>query len=274
MHRVVSPSHMLYIVPRAYFPELEDWTDPAALPEGMDTMAIEGLLETPYDIPNQRVEQHRLQLDVPVSVWRTTGHGPNNFVLESFMDELASAAQADPIAFRLAAAKANPRACALLELVREKSGWGHPLPPGVGRGVALAAAFGALTAAVVELSVASSRVKVRRIVTAVDCGRTLDPGIATSNILGGIVWGLSGMKTSMPFEAGRPVHANFNGFEPLYLRETPPCEVHFIESRAKLGGTGELGPVPVHAAVCNAIFAATGQRIRALPLSSSGLALA
>ena len=273
-HRVVSPSHMLYIVPRAYFPQLDDWTDPAALPEGMDTMAIEGLLEMPYDIPHQRVEQHRLALDVPVSVWRTTGHGPNNFVLESFIDELASAAQADPLAFRLAAVKSNPRAHAVLELVREKSGWGQPLPAGVGRGVALAAAFGGLTAAVVELSVSSSRVKVQRVVTVVDCGRTLDPRIATSNILGGIVWGLSGLKTSMPFAAGRPVHSNFDGFEPVYLRDTPPCEVHFIESGAKLGGTGELGPVPVHAAVCNAIFAATGKRIRALPLSSSGLAFA
>jgi isoquinoline 1-oxidoreductase beta subunit len=273
-HRVVSPSHMLYIVPRAYFPKLEDWTEPAALPEGMDTMAIEGLLELPYDIPNQRVEQHRLDLDVPVSVWRTTGHGPNNFVLESFIDELAAAAQADPLAFRLAAVKKNPRARAVLELVREKSGWAQPLPASVGRGVALTAAFGGLTAAVVELSVADSRVKVRRVVTVVDCGRTLDPRIATSNILGGIVWGLSGLKTSMPFDAGRPVHSNFDGFEPIYLRDTPPCEVHFIDSGAKLGGTGELGPVPVHAAVCNAIFAATGKRIRTLPLSSSGLAFA
>ena len=273
-HRLVSPSHMLYIVPRTFFPQMQDWTDPAALPEGVDKMAVEGLLESPYDIPNQRIEQHRLELDVPVSVWRTTGHGPNNFVLESFIDELATAAQADPIEFRLATANADPRARKVLEVVREKSGWGQPPPQGTGRGVALAAAFGAVIAAVAELSVANSRVKIHRIVAAVDCGRTLDPGIAASNILGGVVWGLSGMKTSMPFEAGRAVHTNFNGFEPLYLRETPPCELHFIESGAKLGGTGELGPVPVHAAICNAIFAASGKRIRALPLSASGLAFA
>jgi isoquinoline 1-oxidoreductase beta subunit len=273
-HRVVSPSHMLYIVPRAYFPQLEDWTEPAALPEGMDTMAVEGLLDTPYDIPNQRVEQHRLQLDVPVSVWRTTGHGPNNFVLESFIDELAAAAQADPLAFRLAAAKDKPRARAVLELVREKSGWSAKTRAGVGRGVACAAAFGGMTAAVVELSLTDSRVKIHRVVLAVDCGRTLDPGIATSNMLGGIVWGLSGMRTSMAFDAGRAVYTNFNSFEPLALRETPPCEVHFIDSGAPLGGTGELGPVPIHAAVCNAIFASTGRRIRALPLSTYGLLFA
>jgi isoquinoline 1-oxidoreductase beta subunit len=123
----------------------------------------------------------------------------------------------------------------------------------------------------VELSVASSLVKIHRVIAVADCGRTLDPGIATSNILGGIVWGLSGMKTSIAFDSGRAVQSNFTSFQPLTLRETPPCEVHFIESGAKLGGTGELGPVPVHAAVCNAIFAATGRRIRSLPLANSDL---
>jgi isoquinoline 1-oxidoreductase beta subunit len=265
---------MLYIVPRAYFPQLQDWTEPAALPEANDTMAVEGLLEIPYQIPNQRIEQHRLALDVPVSVWRTTGHGPNNFVLESFIDELAAAAQADPLEFRLAAAKGNIRARAVLERLRETAAWGSPLPVGRARGLALAHAFGSVIAMVIELSVVDSRVQIHRIVAVVDCGRTLDPGIATSNILGGIVWGLSGMKTSIAFDAGRAAQSNFNSFEPLLLRETPPCEVHFVESGAKLGGTGELGPVPVHAAVCNAIFAATGRRIRSLPLAHSDLSFA
>ena len=211
---------------------------------------------------------------MPVSVWRTTGHGPNNFVLESFIDELAAAAKVDPLAFRLAATKENTRARAVLEQARHKAGWDSPLPAGRGRGLALAHAFGGMIATVVELSVADSSVKIHRIVTAVDCGRTLDPGIATSNILGGIVWGLSGMKTSISFEGGRAVESNFSTFQPLFLHETPPCEVHFVESGAKLGGTGELGPVPVHAAVCNAIFAATGKRIRSLPLSNSGLSFA
>jgi isoquinoline 1-oxidoreductase beta subunit len=162
----------------------------------------------------------------------------------------------------------------VLERLREKAAWGSPLPAGRGRGVALAHAFGGLIAMMVELSVADSLVKIHRIVAVVDCGRTLDPGIATSNILGGIVWGLSAMKTSISFDAGRVVQSNFNSFQPLSLRETPPCQVHFIESGAKLGGTGELGPVSVHAAVCNAIFAATGTRIRSLPLSHSGLSFA
>jgi isoquinoline 1-oxidoreductase beta subunit len=273
-HRVVSPSYMLYIFPRAMFPNVKDWTDPAALPPNMDTMAVEGLIDIPYDIPNQTVEQHRLELDVPVSVWRTTGHGPNNFVLESFIDELAVAAHADPIAFRRSLLSKDARALKVLNVVAEKSGWGTPTGPNVGRGVALARAFGGIIAQVVELEVSSSEIKLHRIVAAVDAGRTLDPGIAESNILAGIVWGISGMKTAVTFDNGRVMQTNFDSFDPAHLWETPRCEVHFIDSGEKLGGMGELGPVPLHAAVCNAIYAATGKRIRRLPLSLSGLRFA
>jgi isoquinoline 1-oxidoreductase subunit beta len=273
-HRVVSPSHMLYILPRGLFPQMKDWTDPVVPPEKIDTMAVEGLLEIPYAIPNQSVEQHRLDLDIPVSVWRTTGHGPNNFVLESFIDELAAAATTDPLVFRRSLLASNPRALKVLDLAAEKSRWGQPPAVGRARGIALANAFGGLVANVVELSVSGDRIKIHRIVAAVDCGRTLDRRIAESNILGGIVWGLSGLKTEITFDNGAATQSNFDGFEPLHLWETPLCEVHFIDSGEKLGGTGELGPVPVHAAVCNAIFTATGKRIRALPLSKSGLSLA
>ena len=273
-HRVVSPSHMLYIMPRAMFPQVKDWTDPAAPPEKIDEMAVEGLVELPYDIPAQLVEQHRLELDVPVSVWRTTGHGPNNFVVESFIDELAAAARADPVAFRRALLTKDGRARGVLNLVAEKSDWGRAAPAGAARGVALAKAFGGYVAAVAEVSVAGTAVKIHRLVLAVDCGRVIDPGIATSNILGGAVWGLSGMRTAVTFDRGATVQQNFDGFEPLHLWETPACEVHFVPSEEKPGGTGELGPVPIHAAVCNAIFAASGRRVRALPLSNSGLSFA
>jgi isoquinoline 1-oxidoreductase beta subunit len=270
-HRVVSPSHMLYIFPRAMFPNVKDWTEPAAPPPNVDTMAVEGLLEIPYEIPSQSVEQYRLELDVPVSVWRTTGHGANNFVLECFIDELAVAAHLDPIAFRRSLLTKNARALKVLNLVVEKAEWTAPTGPSVGRGVAIARAFGGIVAQVVELSVAESEVKLRRVVAVVDCGRTLDPGIAESNILAGIVWGISGMKTAVTFDNGRPVQSNFDSFDPAHLWETPRCEVHFIDSGEKLGGMGELGPVPLHAGVCNAIYAATGRRIRRLPLSLSGL---
>ena len=270
-HRVVSPSYMLYIFPRGMFPNVKDWTDPAAPPPNIDTMAVEGLVDIPYDIPNQSVEQHRLELDVPVSVWRTTGHGPNNFVLESFIDELAVAAHSDPVAFRRSLLSKDVRALKVLNEAAARSGWGTPTAPGVGRGIALARAFGGIIAQVVELSVAESAVKLHRVVTVVDAGRTLDPGIAESNILAGVVWGISAMKTAVTFDNGRAMQSNFDSFDPAHLWETPRCEVHFIDSGEKLGGMGELGPVPLHAAVCNAIYATTGKRIRRLPLSLSGL---
>ena len=273
-HRVVSPSHMLYIMPRGLFPGMKDWSAPAAPPEKMDVMAIEGLLEIPYAIPHQRIEQHRLELDIPVSVWRTTGHGPNNFVLESFIDELAHAAHHDPLDFRRAALSENPRALKVLDTLAAKANWNEKPRPPIHRGMALASAFNGFVASVVELSVIDSRIKIHRVVTVVDCGRTLDPGIAESNILGGIVWGLSGMRTSVTFDRGKVLETNFNAFDPLHLWEIPPCEVHFIESGAPIGGTGELGPVPIHAAVSNAIFSATGKRVRSLPLSKAGLAFA
>jgi isoquinoline 1-oxidoreductase beta subunit len=273
-HRVVSPSHMLYILPRGMFPQMKDWTDPAVPTEKIDTMAVEGLMELPYEVPGQRVEQHRLELDVPVSVWRTTGHGPNNFVLESFIDELAFAAGKDPVAFRRSLLKRDRRALQVLNVAAEKSGWGGAAAGGASRGVALAKAFSGYIAAVAEVSVAGSQVKCQRLTMAVDCGKVLDPGIATSNLLGGAIWGLSGMTTAITFERGRAVETNFDAFEPLRLRQAPATEVHFVETGEKLGGTGELGPVPIHAAVCNAIFAATRQRVRSLPLSNAGLSLA
>ncbi len=244
-HRVVSPSHMLYIFPRGMLGEIKDWTEAVAPPENFDTMGVEGIREAPYDIPNQLVEQHRLELDVPTSVWRTTGHGPNNFALECFVDELAAAAKRDPVAYRLSMLRSDTRALNVLNLVAEKSGWDRTSRQGVTRGVALAKAFGGYIAAVAEVSVRGSALNVHRLTMAVDCGRLLDPGIATSNIEGGAVWGLSAMQTEITFERGRPVQSNFDGFEPLHLWQTPSIEVHFVPSEDKPGGTGELGPVPV-----------------------------
>jgi isoquinoline 1-oxidoreductase beta subunit len=270
-HRVVTPSHMLYIIPRGLLPNIKDWTDPAAPPEKIDTMAVEGLIELPYAVASQRVEQHRLEIDIPVSVWRSTGHGPNNFALESFIDELALAAKRDPVEFRRALLGSDRRARGVLDLVAKESGWGRPAPDGASRGVALAKAFGGYVAAVAEVAVRDDKVAVRRLTFAVDCGRLLDPGIATSNIEGGAVWGLSAMRTEITFARGSAEQTNFDSFEPLRLNEMPAIDVHFVASEEKPGGTGELGPVPVHAAVGNAIAAATGRRVRTLPLGRAGL---
>jgi isoquinoline 1-oxidoreductase beta subunit len=273
-HRVVSPSHLLYVFPRGVLPGLKDWTEPAAPPEKFDEMAVEGVAKAPYDIPNQRVEQHRLDVEVPVSVWRTTGHGANNFVLESFVDELAAVAKRDPVAYRRAMLRSDTRALNVLNLAVEKSGWVSAAPAGIARGVALANAFGGYVAAVAEISLRNATLQVHRITMAVDCGRVIDPGVAASNIEGGVVWGLSALQTEITFARGAAVQTNFDAFEPLHLWQTPQIEVHFVASTDNPGGTGELGPVPVPAAVCNAIYAATGKRIRALPISRAGLSFA
>ncbi len=271
-HRVVSPSYFLYVFPRNA--QNSDWAAPAPAPQQYDAMAVEGLVAAPYPVANLLVEQHYLSIKVPVSVWRTTGHGPNNFVLESFVDELAAAAQQDPLAFRRALLASNPRALKLLELAAQKGDWGKPLAEKRGRGLAFAAAFGSLIAQVAEVSVDGGKLKVHRIVSAVDCGRVLDPGIAASNIAGGVVWGLSALRTEMTFDKGHAVETNFDAFEPLHMAETPAIETYFVESGEKLGGLGEIGPVPTHAAVCNAIFRASGQRLRALPIGKAGLTFA
>jgi isoquinoline 1-oxidoreductase beta subunit len=201
-HRVVSPSHLQYVFPRGIFPDLKDWTQPSAPPPQYDAMAVEGLLAALYDIPNQKIEQHYYDSKVPVSVWRTTGHGPNNFVLESFVDELAAAAAIDTLEYRRMLLRGNARALKVLDLAAEKAGWNNTVPPGRARGLAFANAFGALIAQVAEIEMRGNAIKLRRIVSAVDPGRVLDPGIAASNIAGGIVWGLSALRTRITFENG------------------------------------------------------------------------
>jgi isoquinoline 1-oxidoreductase beta subunit len=273
-HRVVSPSHMLYIFPRTKMGNPPaPWDAAIAPPRAYDAMAVEGVAEPPYEFADYLVEQNFVETPLTVSVWRTTGHGPNNFALESFVDELAHIAKQDPLAYRLAIAKSDARAVAVLKEVAAMSGWGAKLPPGRGRGLALAKAFNGYCAQVVEVRVADRDVRAVKVWTALDCGRTLDPGIAAANTEGGIVWGLSALRTEVAFENGMPVQTNFDGFEPLHLWETPQIETRFVESGAKIGGTGELGPVPTQAAFANAVFAATGERIRALPLGRHGLRL-
>lgn len=276
-HRVVSPSHMLYIFPRGAIKATGDWARPIPPPSAYDHMAVEGLIDTPYAIADYLVEQNRVETPLSVSVWRTTGHGPNNFVLESAVDELAHRTGRDPLAYRLALAAHDGRAVKVLQAVAEMSGWRNAVPAGRARGLALAKAFGGMVAQVAEVSVThdgnTKTVRCHRVWSAVDIGRTLDPGIAASNIEGGVVWGLSALRTEASFVDGTIEQSNFDQFDPLHLFETPSIETRFIDSDAKSTGVGELGPVAVHAAVCNAIFAATGERIRALPIQRSGYQL-
>jgi isoquinoline 1-oxidoreductase subunit beta len=264
-HQLVSPSILHYVYPLA----VKDDYDPSCL---------EGLHGTRYKIPNVRVDFHLLKVGVPAStsVLRTTGYGPNIFATESFVDEMAHLSGTDPYQFRRRLLKDDGRGLAVLDLAAEKTGWTSKPPSGVFRGIAFTEAFQTIICQVVELSVSGKEVKIHRIVSVIDCGTVLNPNIAASNIEGGVAWGLSAaFKSEITFNRGRTVQSNFHDFEILRLSEMPPVEVYFVDSGARpLGGTGEVGPVTVIPALANALFAATGERYRTLPLSKHGLRIA
>jgi isoquinoline 1-oxidoreductase beta subunit len=261
-HKVVSPSILQYV----YAPAVTEDNDPSCL---------EGLMETHYEIPDQRVDFHLLKTGVPTSVLRTTGYGPNIFAVESFIDELAARARRDPYQFRRELLK-DERALKVLETVFDKSGWKRRAPKGVGRGIAYTEAFRTHLAHVVELSVTSGLVKIHRVTCVIDCGVALDPEICKNSIEGGTVWGLgAAFKSNISFKDGRTVETNYHNFQIPHMYEAPPMEVHIVNSSTKgMGGTGEVGPVTLIPAVTNALFAATGKRYRSLPLSRHGLKLA
>ena len=261
-HKVVSPSILQFV----YAPAVTEDNDPSCL---------EGLMETHYDIPSQRVDFKLLKVGVPTSVLRTTGYGPNIFATESFIDELAFKAKQDPYEFRRRLLK-NERSLKLLETLAEKSGWKKKAARGVARGLAYTEAFRTHIGHVVELSVEDKLVRIHRITCVIDCGIALDPDITKNSIEGGTVWGLGvAFKSNIGFQNGRTVESNFHDYQIAQMDDTPPIEVHIVNGSAKeLGGTGEVGPVTVVPAVANAIFAATGKRYRSLPLSRHGLTLA
>ena len=260
-HKVVSPSILQFV----YAPAVTEDNDPSCL---------EGLMETHYKIPSQRVDFKLLRIGVPTSVLRTTGYGPNIFAVESFIDELAAKVKQDPYDFRRALLK-DERALRVLETLVEKSDWKKSRAKGIGRGMAYTEAFRTHIAHVVELSVKNSVVKIHRIICVIDCGVALDPEICKNSIEGGTVWGLgAAFKSNISFSDGHTVETNFHDFQIPHMYETPPIEVHIVNSSTKgMGGTGEVGPITLVPAVANAIFAATGKRYRSLPLSRHGLSL-
>ena len=267
--RVVSPTILLPV-----FPPIAQMLKE----KGVDPSALEGMLETHYALPNRRVEFHLFDTAVPTSVMRTTGYGPNIFALESFVDELAYAAKEDPYRYRQRLLAGNARALAVLDRAAKLGGWGAPQRGGKqaqrGRGIAFTEAFGTLLAQVAEVEVRGDEVKLLRVSSAVDCGEVLDPGIAAAGIEGGIVFGLSYCKNEITFRNGRAEQTNFNAYELPSLAETPRMQTEFIISGEKLGGVGETSPVALPPAFANAIFAASGKRLRSLPLSRHGLQLA
>ena len=263
--KVVSPTILLPVFPPIAKTLAEKRFDPSAL---------EGMLHSHYPIKDRKVEFHLMQVPVPTSVLRTTGYGPNVFAIEGFIDELARLARMDPYAYRRKLLATDARALAVLERAAQLSGWGKPLPRGSGRGLAYAHAFGTRIAQVVEVAVRAGKVKVRKVTSVADCGKVLDPGIAAAGIEGGVVFGLSGCKSEITFKDGAPEQPNLAQYAPLTLAESPDQAVEFIEGGGALGGVGEVGPVAVVPALANAIHAATGRRLRSMPLSRHGLAFA
>jgi isoquinoline 1-oxidoreductase beta subunit len=238
-----------------------------------------GTAQLPYAIPNMRMEFNDVTSAVPRAWWRSVENSFNGFVVESFIDELAVAAGQDPVHFRKsllikpanwkAKSEEDPdpaRLRGVLELAAEKADWGKPLGKGQGRGIAAFASFGSYFAEVAEVTVKGSQFKIDRMVAAVDCGQVVNPESVRSQTEGAIIYGLSAaQKNEITIKNGAVEQTNFDGYDPLRINEAPPIEVHLVSSKEDAGGMGEPGLPPAAPAVANAIFAASGQRLRKLP---------
>ena len=249
---------------------------PPAFQKGIDIDAIDSAVDIPYDIPNLQVEYRR---DEPPGVvtgfWRGVGPNNNVFAIESFLDELAHKAGKDPVAFRRDMLDKTPRLRAAIDLAAAKAGWGTPLPARAGRGVAAQVAFGSYIATVAEVEVSETGVvRVKRIVSAVDTGIVVNPDTVVAQLQGGIIFGLTAaLFGEITLDKGRVQQSNFHDYRMLRINEVPPIEVHLIASGEAPGGIGETGTTAGPPAVGNAIYAATGVRLRRLPIDRSLLAI-
>ena len=220
----------------------------------------------PYGIANQSIRYAEVPTHIPRGPWRSVAHTQHTFFSESFFDELAHRASVDPLEYRLALLKDQPRHAAVLKLAAEKAGWGNKLPQGHYHGIAVQQSFGSIVAEVAEVSIVDGSPRIHRVVAAVDCGLVVHPDTAAQQVESGIIYGLTAaLYGEISIENGAVVQTNFTDYEMLHLSECPEIEVHFVDSDAPIGGLGEPATPVVSAAVSNAIFAATGQRIRQLP---------
>ncbi len=243
------------------------------LKDGLDQTAVEGLKEWPYDTPNLQVEWTRSETPIGVWFWRSVGHSQNIFFAEGLIDELAAAAGKDPYEYRRSLLAHAPRYLGALELAAQKAGWGGPLPAGMGRGIAVGESFGSYVAQVVEASVdKDGQVKLHRVVCATDCGLVANPDIVRRQMESAIVFGLgAALHGRIAIEAGRVQQGNFDTYPVPRIGEVPPVEVHLVPSTEKPGGVGEPGLPPLAPALVNAIYAATGVRLRRLPIDGAAL---
>jgi isoquinoline 1-oxidoreductase beta subunit len=259
-HRIVGPSI------------LARWAPPA-FKDGMDSDAVDGAAQLLYEIPAVQVEYVRHEEPVlNTGWWRGVGPTHNIFVVESFIDELAATARQEPLAYRHALLGKSPRARAVLDVAAKAAGWGQKLPAGQGRGVSfLYSGWDTYLVLVADVEVSKSgQVRVRRVVCAVDCGTVVNPDTVKAQMEGGIIFGISGaLYGEVTLKNGRVEQSNFNDYRVLRMNEAPAIEVHLIRNNEKPGGIGEPATAATAPALANAIFAATGKRIRRLPLQKA-----
>ena len=254
-HRIVAPSIMARVFPDT-------------VKNGLDEEAVEGGVGMPYAIPNVHVDYLLTDTGIPVGFWRSVNNSYNAFAVESFIDEVAHAAKKDPYEYRRDLLGKAPRHLGALNLAASKAGWGTAPPAGRARGIAVYKSFESYVAEVAEVSVASDgAVKVHRVVCAVDCGPVVNPSIVEAQMESAIVYGLTAaLYGEIAIEGGRVKQSNFHDYQMLRLAEMPKVEVYIVPSTDAQGGVGEPGTPPIAPAVANAIFAATGKRIRKLPI--------
>ena len=252
---------------------LARWAPPF-FKNGLDPDTTEGAIDLLYALPNVHVEYVQKEPPgIPTAFWRSVGPSHNVFVTESFIDELAAAAKKDPVAYRLALLDRAPRAKAVLALAAEKADWGRPLPERVGRGVSLQFVFATYMAHVAEVEVADDgTVRVRRVVCAVDCGTVVNPDTVRAQIQGAINFGITAaLYGQITLANGRVEQTNFDTYQILRMNEVPAIEVHIVQNTEAPGGMGECGTSAIVPAVANAVFAATGKRLRKMPIDPTEL---
>jgi isoquinoline 1-oxidoreductase beta subunit len=252
------------------------WLPPYLRKDGLDPDAVENAEKPPYALPNLRVEwvRHDMPVGLEVGWWRGVGSTHNLFVVESFIDELAHAAGKNPLEYRRHLLRDNPRTLAVLNLAATQIGMGQTLPARHGRGIAVGEAFGCPVCAILEIDVSTQgTITLRRAVTAVDCGIAVNPNSVEAQMQGGLIFGLSAaLHNGLTLKEGAIEQSNFHDYRTLRLNEAPAIEVYIVEGADTPGGLGEVGTAIAAPALGNAIFAATGIRVRNLPFGRTSLA--
>ncbi|MBX6323612.1 MAG: xanthine dehydrogenase family protein molybdopterin-binding subunit [Rhodospirillaceae bacterium] len=248
---------------------------PQRVKDGIDRTSVEGLVGSSYAPPDRRIEYLLRDVGVPVGFWRSVGNSITSFYVEGFMDELAHAAGQDPFAFRQRQLAGKPRHLAVLEKAAAMAGWDSPPAQGRFRGIAMHESFGSIVAQVVEISIDGDGLRVHRVDCAVDCGVAVNPDTIVAQMESGIVYGLTAaLFGEITIRDGRVEQGNFDTYPMLRLAQMPVINVAIIEGDDKPGGIGEPGTPPIGPALANAVFAATGKRLRSLPIVKQGLTIA